>query len=63
LNLWIRANHATALIFLSEKLTTPFFFSQKKSGKKEKGFRQLADTYQDKFSIRRGGSICTLVFH
>jgi len=37
---------------LSEKINTPFFFSQKKSGKKEKG-RTAA--YQDKFSIRRGG--------
>jgi len=37
----------SASFFFQKKLTTPFFFSQKKSGKKEKG---RTATYQDKFS-------------
>ncbi len=32
--------------------SSPFFFSQKKSGKKENYLRQLADTSQDKSSTR-----------
>jgi len=37
----------SASFFFQKKLTTPFFFSQKKSGKKEKG---RTATYQDKLS-------------